>query len=186
MTDNLVKDIIKDIIKDMVDEKELFTSIDVSNIVKSQGVWMRNRHVSFLIKDIFKTEYDDYISTQIKVKSAENNNLFINAWLYHHKNSDPTKYTNNAGKPITPSEFKQIVSDINEMENDSIELDVEINLNKEPKKTVSVEKIKDNEDCISQLDDETTTKSIDIKDDIEIKPKFSKSSRNYSNFKFVK
>lgn len=193
MSDKLVKDIIKV----MVDKKELFTSVDVANIVKSQGEWIRNSEVSFIMKEIFQNDYDDYIRSQIEVKKAEGNNEFVKAWLYHPKNTDPKSYKNVEGKPIDPDEFKKILDDINSMEDDEIEIELELDLDDtKPKKKVTskkkekaktVKKDDNSEENKKEKSESVTDVKDDKKDDKkDTKPSFSKSSRDYSKFKFLK
>lgn len=99
--------IIKEIINKKIEKKEMFTSLDITNELKKQGIWIKNSVVSKKLKEIFKNKKKKYMTTLISVslkgESDENNAL-----LYHHKKDNIKKYKNKEGKIITKEEFIDI------------------------------------------------------------------------------
>jgi len=88
-----------------IKEDRMFTSVDIANEVKSEGLWVRNREVrdwlleNFTDKDLF----GNYTISQIYVCNGSSV-----ASLYHPALSDPNDYLERNQKPLTPDEVKTI------------------------------------------------------------------------------
>lgn len=100
----MVKKIVKETIRDFIKEKKAFTSVDVSNKIKTSGVWISNTDVSIQIKEIFSKNYKRYTQSLIKI---EKNNNEITATLYHSKKMDLNGYKHSFVEAMKPDEFKK-------------------------------------------------------------------------------
>lgn len=89
--------IIEDKVKELVANKEMFTSVDVSNAIKEGGVWIRNREVASAIRQI-DLSVDGYLRSTIQVANGRA------ASLYHPDFADPVNYTKTNQRTIAKSE----------------------------------------------------------------------------------
>jgi len=91
-------------VKEFIDQEQMFTSIDIANALKNDGLWIRNievrdwLHKNFQNKDLFK----GYIVSPISVM---NNNK---ASLYHPALGNPEDYQERNQLPFTPDQVKAI------------------------------------------------------------------------------
>jgi hypothetical protein len=86
---------------------KLFTSVDIANAVKQEGLWVRNRDVRDWLQDNFydKSIFDGYIISQILVCNASSY-----ASLYHPSSELPDRYLDRDQRPLTPDEVKAIIN----------------------------------------------------------------------------
>ncbi|MDO8640249.1 MAG: hypothetical protein Q7R33_01785 [Nitrosarchaeum sp.] len=102
-----IEDVIKDKVAKFIKTKKSFTSVDVSNAIKTDGIWVSNSIVANWLRKHF---YDvrvfpqSYHRTQITVDNSNS------AYLYHHNLSRQSDYKNRNLTAITPLEFKTIVN----------------------------------------------------------------------------
>jgi len=89
--------IIENKIKDLITNKVLFTSVDVSNAIKQEGVWIRNREVAGYLRQYDFTS-ESYQRSNITVANGRS------ASLYHPDYADPSNYTKTNQRTITKSE----------------------------------------------------------------------------------
>jgi hypothetical protein len=84
---------------------KMFTSVDIANAVKREGLWVRNHEVRNWLQDNFmnKSLFQDYAISQISVC---NNSSF--ASLYHPALNDPNDYLDRDQRPLTPDDVKAI------------------------------------------------------------------------------
>ena len=94
MSDTNIKEIVEEIIDGFVDEFKPFTSLDISNAVKSAGHPFRHREVAAIVRDLwFYSNYlsnHEYDKTNIVVRLS--NGRSATAYLYHHETVDPGEY----------------------------------------------------------------------------------------------
>jgi hypothetical protein len=92
-------------VQGFIKEQKMFTTVDVSNAIKSEGLWVRVQEVREWITENFndKTIFGGYVITQIKVC---NGSSF--ASLYHPALKDPKDYLDRDQHPLTPDEVKAI------------------------------------------------------------------------------
>lgn len=90
---------------EFINDEELFTSVDIANAVKSDGLWVRNREVRDWLKENFgnKTIFKNYTTTQIKVCKGSSA-----ATLYHPDNVNADAYLETDQHTLTPDEVKAI------------------------------------------------------------------------------
>ncbi len=105
------KDIIKSFLNDFIKDQKIFTSVDLSNKIKQEGIWISNTEVANELKDIFNNEdiFDGYATQRTVLE--DNNGTRVNALVYYpcdQKSSD-AKYV----ESITPQEFDKIVLVLN-------------------------------------------------------------------------
>lgn len=86
-------------VKDMVNKQELFTSVDVANAVKKDGVWVRNKNVAKLLRN-FDFDSVSYEKSVIDVDGGRK------ATVYYPSFSDPDHYTDRSQKALTPDDVK--------------------------------------------------------------------------------
>lgn len=88
-----------------INDEMLFTSVDIANAVKSDGLWVRNREVRDWLHENFsnKTIFKNYITTQITVCKGSSA-----ATLYHPDDVDADAYIETDQQPLTPDEVKAI------------------------------------------------------------------------------
>lgn len=96
---------IQEKVQEYIKEQKMFTSVDIANAVKQEGLWVRNREVRDWIQENFtnKSIFGDYIISQIMVC---NGSSF--ASLYHPALKDPNDYLDREQQPLTPDEVKAI------------------------------------------------------------------------------
>jgi hypothetical protein len=80
--------VIIDKIKSLVDDGELFTSVDVSNAIKRDGVWIRNKEVAKFLRTYDFSQHN-YNKELINVTS---NNIQTKATVYFPDYSDAQHY----------------------------------------------------------------------------------------------
>jgi hypothetical protein len=92
-------------VTEFIKEDKMFTSVDVANAVKSEGLWVRNREVRDWLLENFsdKNLFGDYAISQIYVCNGSSV-----ASLYHPALSDPNDYLERNQQPLTPDEVKAI------------------------------------------------------------------------------
>lgn len=156
---------IENIINYFVKNKISFTSVDVSNEYKKNGIWKKNSEISKILKKDFDLISNNYQISEIEVKRAEDNKT-VNAILYHHQSIDPKDYDNLEGKPMKPEELlkTRLVKKLNFTHHTKKKLKL-----KEKEKAPEKNKIEKRQDT------KITKKEKEIK----------KSSRDYSKFSFL-
>lgn len=94
-------------VTEFIKMEKMFTSVDIANAIKNEGIWVRNSdvrewlHEGFDQKDIF----GEYIISRITVC---NGSSFAN--LYHPKLLNPSMYLDRCQRPLTPDEVKAIAA----------------------------------------------------------------------------
>jgi hypothetical protein len=153
------KQLIKKVVDIYVEDEKSFTSLDISNKVKSNGDWIRNSQVSSELKILFRSNtYPDYKVTEIDVVRKEDGSI-VTAILYLPEIKCETEYTNISGSPITPDDFDS---------------------NSSVSKTVVISDVAKDDSVIVKDDPNVVQqKTIKIK-----KTVFTNSKRNYSRFNF--
>jgi hypothetical protein len=85
------------------EDLSLFTSIDISNAIKSDGRAVRHREVSPIVRELFsdkEMEPFGYVRCQITVSLPGGKQA--QAWLYHHQTADPSGYDTRAQVALPP------------------------------------------------------------------------------------
>lgn len=92
-------------VSEYVKEGKMFTSVDIANAVKKEGLWVRNRDVRDWLQENFsdKDLFEDYAISQIHVCNGSSV-----ASLYHPALVDPSTYMDRDQRPLTPDEVKTI------------------------------------------------------------------------------
>ena len=90
---------------EFINDEKLFTSVDIANAVKRDGLWVRNREVRDWLRENFsnKTIFKNYTTTQIMVCKGSSA-----ATLYHPDNVDANAYLETDQHTLTPDEVKAI------------------------------------------------------------------------------
>lgn len=154
--------LVQDTVEEFIKDDKLFTSVDIANKIKEDGEWISNKVVSQEISSLFRNNcYNKYRVSSIKVKRAEDN-VMVNAILYLPVNSNESDYLNTSAKPMTPDDF--------DFNHTVIDLDDDLNI------TIDTEN-KEEEEEMSDEDNKVVKK--------DPKKTFSKSKRNYKEFKFL-
>jgi hypothetical protein len=104
---------IRDFVLQKIQDSEMFTSVDISNGLKKEGYWIRNREVSKWLRenilDLFQRCGILYKVTPVEVElNSSNMSVQTYANLYHPINDDPTQYNSRDQLPITPQEFEKM------------------------------------------------------------------------------
>lgn len=105
MTDAQRDSLIRETVQKFINEEEMFTSVDIANAIKKEGIWVRNTEV----RDWLRTNYDfddtfeNYESDRIPVC---NGTRYATVYLPAYRNADEYEPTNQ--KPLTPSEVEAI------------------------------------------------------------------------------
>jgi hypothetical protein len=96
---------IKQKVQEFVGRKEMFTSVDVSNSIKKDGIWVRNAEVRNWLRANSRDPnvFDGYSSSTISVCGGN-----TDATLYHPSLGDPDDYQARDQQPLTPDEVKAI------------------------------------------------------------------------------
>ena len=96
---------IKAKVQDFTARHEMFTSVDISNAIKSDGIWIKNREVAEWLRTNFSdvSLFGDYQQTVIQVCGDK-----AEAALYHPLMTDPNIYTNRDQRALTPDDVKII------------------------------------------------------------------------------
>lgn len=158
---------IENITNYFVKNKISFTSVDVSNEYKKNGLWKKNSEISKILRKDFDLISNDYQISEIEVKRAEDNKT-VNAILYHHKSINPKDYDNLEGKPMKPDELlkTRLVKKLNFTHHTKKKLKL-----MEKKKDKKIEK----KEIVKKQEPKITKKKKEIK----------KSVRDYSKFCFL-
>jgi hypothetical protein len=96
---------IKQKVQEFVDRKEMFTSVDISNAIKKDGIWIRNAEVRNWLRANSRDPnvFDGYSSSAISVCGGN-----TDATLYHPSLGDPDDYQARDQQPLTPYDVKAI------------------------------------------------------------------------------
>lgn len=96
---------IKTKVQEFVSRQEMFTSIDISNAIKTDGIWIKSREVAEWLRNNFSdvSVFGDYAQTSIPVCGGRSD-----AALYHPLMSDVVNYTNRDQRALTPDDVKII------------------------------------------------------------------------------
>lgn len=96
---------IKNKVQEFILRNEMFTSVDISNAIKSEGIWIKNREVAEWLRTNFSDAsiFGDYARTSILVCNGA-----TEASLYHPHMSDIAKYANREQRTLTPDDVKII------------------------------------------------------------------------------
>jgi hypothetical protein len=96
---------IREKVEGYVKEQKLYTSVDIANAIKRDGIWVRTREVrDWLRANISDTIlFQDYTTSTIDVCSGA-----AQATLYHPTTKDPLEYTERDQVSLTPDEVKAI------------------------------------------------------------------------------
>jgi hypothetical protein len=89
--------IVENKVKTLITNKEMFTSVDISNAIKEDGIWIRCREVASVLRQ-HDFSMDDYARTSITVANGRQ------ASLYHPDYADPSNYTKTNQRTIAKSE----------------------------------------------------------------------------------
>jgi hypothetical protein len=92
-------------VTEFIKEDKMFTSVDIANAVKADGLWVRNREVRDWLQENFsnKTIFLNYTISQILVCNGS-----TAASLYHPVLLNPDDYVDRDLHPLTPDEVKAI------------------------------------------------------------------------------
>jgi hypothetical protein len=92
-------------VTDFIKKDKMFTSVDIANAVKADGLWVRNCEVRDWLQENFsnKTLFVDYVISQIQVCQGS-----TTASLYHPVLLNPANYMDRDLRPLTPDEVKAI------------------------------------------------------------------------------
>lgn len=177
--------IIKENLKFFAENNISFTSVDISNFIKSQGIWISNTDVSKNLKNLIIDDdlLKNYTTSIIKLKN--NNNEEFNIILYHHKNNSSSQY-NKFIYSITPEQFDEKFNKGNKI------------ISKNDDKKVQIKQDKKNDFNLNANNLNSVIKNADLKNDCSTKDislndkltpidvYISKNKRNYSYFNFPK
>jgi hypothetical protein len=97
---------IKAKVEEFVKKNKMFTSMDIANGIKRDGVWVRNREVRDWLRDAVSSEpllLGAYTNTLIDICSGA-----AQATLYYPLYGNPDMYTGNDQVALTPDEVKTI------------------------------------------------------------------------------
>jgi hypothetical protein len=99
--------IIKAKVEEFIANRRMFTSVNISNAIKTDGKWVRNRDVATWLRNNFDSVNTalstDYVSVQISVGT-----LGDQANLYLPVSFDSQNYTDTNLQCMTPDEFKTL------------------------------------------------------------------------------
>lgn len=96
---------IKQKTQEFVARKVMFTSVDISNAIKTDGVWVRNSEVRSWLRANSKDPsiFDGYAASTIMVCGGN-----TEATLYHPSLDNPDDYSERNQQPLTPDAVKAI------------------------------------------------------------------------------
>jgi hypothetical protein len=94
-------------VNEFTDREDAFTSVDIANAIKKDGMWIRNRIVAAWLRSDF--DVDDYEKTMIDVGSGRQ------AFLYHPDFYDSVNYTGQDQKAINPDDFQELHPDADDV-----------------------------------------------------------------------
>jgi hypothetical protein len=92
-------------IQELVNKEEMFTSVDIANAIKRDGIWIRNREIRNWLHANANDQalFGDYVHTNIDVCGGN-----AQATLYHPTLKNPDDYTARDQVSLTPDEVKDI------------------------------------------------------------------------------
>lgn len=92
-------------VTEFIKEDKMFTSVDIANAVKLEGLWVRNTEVRDWLQENFgnKALFGTYVISQISVCNGSSM-----ASLYHPALLNPSDYVDRNQRPLTPDEVKAI------------------------------------------------------------------------------
>jgi hypothetical protein len=92
-------------VQEFISKEEMFTSVDIANAIKQDGIWIKNREVrDWLRANVSDTAlFGDYAHTQIQVCCGT-----ATATLYYPMFKDPDDYQKRDQVALTPDEVKAI------------------------------------------------------------------------------
>lgn len=96
---------IKRKIQEYVKSDRMFTSVDISNALKREGIWVRNREVTMWLRGNFNSNdlFKGWAMETISVNGGS-----TNATLYYPGLKDPSEYQDVDQTPLTPDEVREI------------------------------------------------------------------------------
>lgn len=97
------------IFEELIGDGEMFTSVDISNSLKRQGVWISNSAVSSELRK-FNWEQFGYTKSVIMVNGN------TNATLYHPVSTSALDYKQNETEAIDPKAFYALTFEDGEFE----------------------------------------------------------------------
>ena len=101
---------IEAVVNEFVNQDKMFTSVDIANVVKERGTWIRNREVAaFLHQNVSLISNGSYTEVLIQVNRTEDGRL-VPATLYLPVSADPSDYDATAQKVIGWDDFNQMHS----------------------------------------------------------------------------
>jgi hypothetical protein len=91
-------------VKEYVEKEQMFTSIDIANAIKNEGIWVRNIEIRDWLHNHFhdKNLFMGYLISPITVLDNDK------ASLYHPALADPESYQERDQLPLTPDQVKAI------------------------------------------------------------------------------
>ena len=91
-------------VKSFIEKDQMFTSVDISNAIKSDGLFVRNVTVAEWLRNNSSDDdlFSDYSVTQIDLDNGRRANL------YHPVHLDPNDYKSRDQKSLTPAEVDKI------------------------------------------------------------------------------
>lgn len=109
-----MKQKVNDIVVALMNDVASFTSLDISNLVKREGLSVRHRDVASTVRDLYDNGFMDsysYERTTIDVTLA--NGSSSKAFLYHHCMTSPDTYNRRSQVAIPPSTVPAAVINAN-------------------------------------------------------------------------
>jgi hypothetical protein len=94
-------------VEDFVKKQLMFTSVDISNAIKKDGVWVRNSDTSTWLHRNFN-DVNDSLAADYTVVTIKVLNNTVSALLYLHVTHSADNYTNRDLEAMTPSQFKRL------------------------------------------------------------------------------
>jgi hypothetical protein len=96
---------IKTKVQEFISQEKMFTSVDIANAVKRDGIWIKNREVRDWLRanSSDSSLFGDYATTQIQVCGGT-----ATATLYYPMFKDPDEYAERDQVALTPDEVKAI------------------------------------------------------------------------------
>jgi len=101
------EEIIKEKTTEFINSQRLFTSVNLTNAIKKDGIWIKNSEVAYWLRHSFDELNEDlgdsYCVTQIQVLQNSQH-----ANLYHPFFADVSNYNDRDAQAMTPDEFEKI------------------------------------------------------------------------------
>lgn len=111
---------IREKVDEYVSKHALFTSVDIANAIKKDGVWIRNRYVRDWLRSNIESDplLDEYTTAPIRCNGSR-------ATLYLPLLANPDDYKERDQRPLTPDEVKKIQKDLLGKPNDQAVPDIQ-------------------------------------------------------------